>query len=991
MKSLIKLSLLSLTTLTFIACGGGSSGGGNSTPAPNTGDGGNGGGGTPDPTEIRISEATGDEGENITFTVTANPPITKPISFSYRIDFENQTASADDLSSDISGRSTIAASSDSTTISILIKDDDINEPAETFRIVLSNLAPAGAIFTKNTALGTISASDPTEIRISGAAGNEGGMINFKVIANPTIAKPINFSYSVNFDNSLSSSSATTSDINLNSLTGTSTIATNDSSVTISIATVNDNLRENAETFLVMLRDLSPTSDVTFGDHIGEGTILANDDATGIVTISLVTDATASEENTGRINFQVKSEFTAISPFTFNYAVDFDNSSADTDDFTATTGTATIPAGKDSTTISIYITGDTIAEENETFRLLITNPTSPNATIDSANNSAIGTILNDDLGEISGATATPSARQVTLNWTNPNSNLFAGVTIAQTTSTDAPLNCASAPNVTIIDAQQTTSRNIIGLTDGTTYSFLICAKSNDGSLSSGVGVANVTPDGNDDGDGILNSMDVDDDNDGLIEITNATELNNMRHNLDGDGYIITSGGSANTSGCPTTTGCNGYELISDITLSGAWTPIGTFTATFDGNNRTISGLRITGNNDVGLFSILNNATISNLKLTNIRITGIGNIGALVGDATGTTALSNIELIGDESQSSSDAEIKGTGGNVGGLVGSFRGTITDASSSLTVSGGTGIYIGGLVGFLQNSGSIKNSNSGGFVSASNGANIVGGLVGHSDRRTTIRNSWASGNVSSTGNNNEGYGGLVGRTIGGTISNSWASGNVSSNGNSSNLYYGGLIGYLNGSARNSWASGEVTSFGRVGGLIGHADVFLIGRNYRLDSDRGQNASLNNSIELDDTTDLANLSGAASTDTSNASKETHSEWHAGFDIDNPRSTIVADFDLETMFCDTNRNGRIDGTPDGQGERVPTNSVWVMPSEPTTDFPTGMSDNVPAPTSDTAGNPQNYYAILALRCIGNTKGKTPTEINAIRKANIDRQRRLFPQ
>ena len=52
------------------------------------------------------------------------------------------------------------------------------------------------------------------------------------------------------------------------------------------------------------------------------------------------------------------------------------------------------------------------------------------------------------------------QQITLNWTNPDSNIFCwSKTIAQTTSTDAPLNCASAPNVTIIDAQQKTSDTI----------------------------------------------------------------------------------------------------------------------------------------------------------------------------------------------------------------------------------------------------------------------------------------------------------------------------------------------------------------------------------------------------------------------------------------------------------------------------------------------------------------------------------------------------
>ena len=94
MNSLIKISLLFLTTLTFIACGGGSSGGGSA--------GGNGGGGgTPNPTKIRISEATGDEGGMITFKVTANPTNAKQITFKYEATVDNTTtAIGADLSSE---------------------------------------------------------------------------------------------------------------------------------------------------------------------------------------------------------------------------------------------------------------------------------------------------------------------------------------------------------------------------------------------------------------------------------------------------------------------------------------------------------------------------------------------------------------------------------------------------------------------------------------------------------------------------------------------------------------------------------------------------------------------------------------------------------------------------------------------------------------------------------------------------------------------------
>ena len=620
MKKSLKLALLFLT-LTIIACGGGSSGGGNTT------DGGNGGGNpnpdpNPDPnpttTALTIANAQAGEGSMLNFKVIATPNIAIPISFSYRIDFAGQTASADDLSSDISGRSTIAANSDSTTISILIKDDDINEPAETFRIVLSNLSPSDATFTNSTAIGTIFASDPTKIRISGAAGDEGSMLNFTVTATPPNAKQVTFKFEATVDNK-ATNPANISDLS-GQLTGTSTIDANSTGTTISILTADDTLRENNETFMVMLSDLSP-NEVTFTDHTAIGTILDNDNnATGIVIIS-VADAEATEDS-GTIKFKVTSEFPAAtgSQFTVDYEAIFGSglNYASSDDFGATSGTATIPAGSDSTTISISLRQDTTIEPDETFSLRLTNPSS-NATLDLANTSAVGTILNDDLGEISDATAIIGDGEITLNWTNPDSNIFAGVVIAQTTSTDAPLNCATAPNVTIIDAQQTTSDTITALTNGQAYSFRICAMSNAGSTSGGVTLTNLIA-GDIDGDGVRQSTDVDDDNDGLIEIATATELNNIRHNLTGTGYTESSGGNNDTNGCPNAgTGCNGYELTADITLSGAWTPIGTFTAILDGNNNRISGLRIsTTDSNIGLFSILNNATISNLKLTDVSI-------------------------------------------------------------------------------------------------------------------------------------------------------------------------------------------------------------------------------------------------------------------------------------------------------------------------------------------------------------------------------------
>ena len=1103
---IIKLALLFLTTLTLFACGGGSSGGDPETPA---------GGGTPAPTktDLSIADAQSDEGKNITFTVTSNPNIAKAISFDYKVNFANQTASESDLTGDITGSKTIATNDSNSTISIAIFDDNFKEDAETFQVVLSNLSTASADFTKNTAIGTIRENDPdgivqSTIRISDATASEGGMLNFKVTIAPPIAdeavsfdyqvdfddpialnsatasdltgdtslrmsiaansdnttieirtvndeykesaenfkirlsnvstnkanitnriatgtisasdpnqvktrlrisdgnpteanegesiiftvtnlhpitEPISFSYSVDFDNPQDLDTASTSDLSGN-LTGTRTIAINDTTTaTIEIRTVNDSLREKAEDFSVIFSDLTP-ADATFGiDNKKRGRILASDnDGAGIVTIGLVANAQASEDS-GTINFKVTSKFPAISAFTFNYAVDLNNSSADADDFTATSGTATIPVDASSTTISIKIATDDTAEPDETFSLRLT-PTSPNVIL--ANNLATGTILNDDLGELSNVIEIARHASITLNWTNPNSNLFAGVTFAYRNEPkiNPPADCSSTATEDVGNKTSHTFPTAFGI-----GSARICARSTAGSLSKGVPVTNLTT--------LLATATADNDGNGLIEIANITEFYNIRHNLDATSYRSKSGGTAINRGCPNGA-CNGYELVANMDLSDysrtptTWTPIGTFTAILEGNNKTISNLTINraGESNIGLFSIVSGATIKNLKLATVSVTGAGNVGALIGDATNST-LSNIELIGDESQT----EITGSGANVGGLVGSFSGTISDASSSLTVRGGANDdadNTGGLVGFFQ-SGSIKNSNSSGSVSSSGGADNVGGLVGQN--QGNISNSWASGKIIS--NNDWSNGGLVGNN-GGNISNSWASGIVSNTNIASNLI-GGLAGRNDGNISNSWASGEVRGISNIGGLVGgnngtisnnwaSGEVVgtsttrgglvgqisrvgtIVGLNYRL-SDGANNIGTKLA-----TTDLAALSGATG-DT----ETTHSDWHAGI------GTAGSPNNLLSRYCDTNGNDKIDdGTVPAENpnsEIRNDNTVWVMAGG-------APANNLPdAPTDTIGGRTQEYYRIPAIRCIANTAGITDqTTIDAMRKIEIDRQRRNFP-
>ena len=92
-------------------------------------------------------------------------------------------------------------------------------------------------------------------------------------------------------------------------------------------------------------------------------------------------------------------------------------------------------------------------------------------------------------------------------------------------------------------------------------YLLCGQHVDGFVQ-------CMPDADGDGDGVADTTDVDDDNDGLIEIATAGELYNIRYQLDGTSYKTSTNDTGSVAGCSTTdpVGCNGYELDNNIDLS-----------------------------------------------------------------------------------------------------------------------------------------------------------------------------------------------------------------------------------------------------------------------------------------------------------------------------------------------------------------------------------------------------------------------------------------
>ena len=322
-----------------------------------------------------------------------------------------------------------------------------------------------------------------------------------------------------------------------------------------------------------------------------------------------------------------------------------------------------------------------------------------------------------------------------------------------------------------------------------------------------------------------TADIDQDDDGLIEICNLEGLNAIRHQSDGSGYRVNGLVTKITAGCAEG-GCKGYELNKDLdfnddasysstpnkviwTTGSGWQPIGTshpFNATFRANQYSISKLMIARSslNRVGLFgNIGSQARIEGVGLIDADVRGDRAVGGLAGVNRGTIINSYVTGI-----------VRG-GESIGGLVGDNYGPITNSYTNIEMSGYS--WVGGIVGCNLSGGIVTNSYATGSVK---GAGKVGGLAG-SNYRSTITRSYATGSVEGKWGN---AGGLVGVSFfDSIIRDSYATGSVKGG-----LSVGGLVGYsYYGTITNTYATGSVEGqWGNIGGLAGYRQSSTITNN---------------------------------------------------------------------------------------------------------------------------------------------------------------------
>lgn len=299
----------------------------------------------------------------------------------------------------------------------------------------------------------------------------------------------------------------------------------------------------------------------------------------------------------------------------------------------------------------------------------------------------------------------------------------------------------------------------------------------------------------------------------------------------------------------------FRQVADIDLSDyseddGWMPISDankFTGSYDGNGHRIKNLKMNRLEvkGCGLFGAVDvNASISNVTLENVDITGKESVGGLVGYNYGTInkCFASGKVMGEK--------------KIGGLIGYNLGTVNNCNTSGQVSGDR--YQGGIVG-TNIMGSINNCfsdasvtggvHTGGIVGRNDKGNIIdcsatgivtgfcdlGGLAGMNDG--IISNSFARGDVTSRGLHGFSVAGLAGSNFG-KITNSFATGNVNSLGEIKMAQSGGLIGTNTGDIDTCFATGNVDGGHSLGGLIGANRGGKINNSYSLGNVRSESSN---------------------------------------------------------------------------------------------------------------------------------------------------------
>ena len=341
------------------------------------------------PVSFSIADAEATEGGKVTFTVSrkgAEDNVAE-VKIATAADSGDgvKAAGTDDYTA-IAAAQTLnfAKGVTSQTVEVQTTQDDLFEPDETFKAVLSAPAlgdgdPGTGVSIesgKGTATGTIRNDDTQpSFAVADASASEGDAITFTVTRSGAMDNAVSVKWNTKEDSSDGANAASATDYTRVTTARTLTFAKDVGTQTFTVATTEDTLHEGNETFLV---ELTEAVGATISDAEATGTI--NDDDVAPAALTLTVDADTSTETvqtslaedggakTVRVTATLggSSTFTEAKTVTVEVGADADSAEEGTDYTTVAQQSITINAGKSSGYVEFTITptDDDIDEPDE---------------------------------------------------------------------------------------------------------------------------------------------------------------------------------------------------------------------------------------------------------------------------------------------------------------------------------------------------------------------------------------------------------------------------------------------------------------------------------------------------------------------------------------------------------------------------------------------------------------------------------------------------
>ena len=250
-----------LSVLGLVSCGGSSGGGSEPPPPANT-------------INLTIADTSVTEGDGAQVTMTFQLTLASAASSTQGVDYQTAAGSAQagvDFTA-TSGRASFAAGATTTTVSVPILGDTLDEVDETFTLQLSN-PDSGINLADTSAVGTVLDDDPEPgISVANASVSEGNnsvSLNFTVSLDAASGKTVTVNYQTQDGTAAAGSDYTATN-------GTLTINPGQLSGVVSVPVLGDTVEEPDETLTLTL---SAPVNAGLLDASATGTIV-NDDSAG---------------------------------------------------------------------------------------------------------------------------------------------------------------------------------------------------------------------------------------------------------------------------------------------------------------------------------------------------------------------------------------------------------------------------------------------------------------------------------------------------------------------------------------------------------------------------------------------------------------------------------------------------------------------------------------------------------------------------------------